>query len=94
MNRIFDVVYKTALVATPLTLGYFIFSATYMYDGHRKLKLQEYLSSEGLPEEEIDIIVNRDLPGRKMYVKDNLYLFAKNENKENERKFMKQEKNQ
>jgi len=93
MNRIFDAVYKTALVTMPLTLGYFIFSTTYMYDGHKKLKLQEYLSSEGLPEEEIDTIVNK-LPGRKMYVKDNLYLFAKNENKKNEQEKMKQEKNQ
>jgi len=82
-----------AFIGVGLTwTGYILYSSVYMFDGRRKLKLQEMLHDDGLPDHEIDRIVNSSLPGRKMYVKDNGVIHAKQSMARAEKEYLQQNK--
>lgn len=51
--------------------GYMFYSLDYSIKMSRKLRLQEMMYDDGVPDDQIDILVNSQLPGPKIYVKDN-----------------------
>ena len=58
----------------------------------RKLRLQEMMYEDGVPDHEIDIVVNSQLSGPKIYVKDNGIICAKRSMAEEEKKYQHKQK--